>query len=274
MSKKVRKIINIILVLALAVTLSIYGRSFVENLRANKIYGDVKELAMGTAADSDASEDDSAEKADTEEDEAIKNFTFTDPYVKTLTAIDLKALQEVNPEVKGWISIPDTVIDFPIMQHEDNEYYLDYTWDNVKNIAGAIFFDSENAADMSDFNTLIYGHNMRNGTMFSVLEKYFRKNFLAEHPSIYVVTEGGVYKYNVYAAHRTEISTISFGMQIHTEPMRQEYIDFALDYSEIETDIIPTTEDSFLTLATCSYSQSYRVVIQAVLDKEASYIRE
>ena len=273
MSKKTRKIINIILIAILVVGLSFYGRSAVEKYRAKNIYNDVKSMVTGNN-DKTAGSADNSDSASSPENEVDSDFVFTDPYVEELMSMDLSGLMEMSSAVKGWIYIPNSVIDYPILQHTDNEYYLRHTWDGEYNRVGSIFFDCQNEADLSDFNTIVYGHNMNNDAMFSTLEKYLTKNYIEDHPSIYIVNENGIYKYNIFAAHRTSVSTISFGMKIQTEPMRQEYISFALDYSEIDTDIIPTTEDSFLTLATCSYTSEYRIVIQAILDKDASYIRD
>lgn len=272
MSKKTRKIINIILIVILVVGLSFYGRSVVEKIRAKNIYSDVKSIVMGN----NDSKEDSSDNSDSSSSESTEDsdFVFTDPYVEELVSMDLSDLMEMSSAVKGWIYIPDSVIDYPILQHTDNEYYLRHTWDGEYNRVGSIFYDYQNADDLSDFNTIVYGHNMNNDAMFSILEKYLTSNYIEDHPSIYIVNKNGVYKYNIFAAHRTSISTISFGMKIHTEPMREEYISFALDYSEIDTGIVPTTEDSFLTLATCSYTSQYRIVIQAILDKDASYIRD
>lgn len=273
MSNKTRKIVNIILVAALVVTLSLFGRSVVVDYRVQNRYDNIRSLVTSdssvgiTGDNSTASSDDSSEGS-------VDEPQTSDDYIEELLSIDLTSLIEISPEVKGWIYIPDTNIDYPILQHSDNDYYLKHTWDGAKNHVGSIFFDCQNETDLSDFNTIVYGHNMNNGSMFGNLENFLSDSFIEEHPSIYIATESGVYKYDIFAAHRTNINTIAFGMKIYTEPMREEYISFALDYSEIETGIEPTTEDSFLTLSTCSYGSQYRIVVQAILDKDASYIRD
>ena len=110
--------------------------------------------------------------------------------------------------------------------------------------------------------------------MFGTLKSFLPESFIEAHSSIYIVNENGVYKYDIFAAHRTNISTITFGMKIYTDSIREEFISFALDHSDVETDIEPTTEDSFLTLSTYSYVSRYRIVVQAILDAEMSYIRD
>lgn len=92
--------------------------------------------------------------------------------------IDWKALKEKNPEVVGWILIPDTDISYPIVQGSDNSYYLNHTFEKKENYAGAIFMDAGADASFQDRNTIIYGHNVKHGTMFAELEKFKEQAFL------------------------------------------------------------------------------------------------
>ena len=194
-----------------------------------------------------------------------------DPFVEQLIATDIKALQEINPEVVGWIYIPDTEIDYPDLQHEDNEYYLNHSWENTKNPNGAIFFDCESSIGLEDFNTLVYGHRINNKNMFSGLNRYNSLDYLKAHPSVYLVTEKGVYRYDVFSAYQTGMQTIAFGMKIESEKMRKEFISFAIDYSEADTGIVPEPDCRILTLATCNFNGVARQVVQAVLNEEVSY---
>ena len=87
-----------------------------------------------------------------------------------LKQLDIPALQEVNSEVIGWIYIPDTEISYPLLHTQDNETYLHAAWDGTENVAGSIFLETQCSTDLTDFNTIIYGHNMRNGSMFGALK--------------------------------------------------------------------------------------------------------
>ena len=95
---------------------------------------------------------------------------------------DFNALAEVNPDIAGWLKLEGTVIDYPIVQGTDNEYYLNHLFTREENSAGCIFMDAENAADFSDRCTFLYGHNMRNGTMFAALEPYRNQSYYESHP--------------------------------------------------------------------------------------------
>lgn len=257
-----RKILNILFIAALAVGVVFYGKS-------------LSEKEIGTRENEEAKEIVSANKTEVSEEKeefisGSKKPTVYDPYVEELITLDIDALREVNPEAVGWIFIPDTNIDYPVLQHEDNQYYLKYTWEHTRNNIGAIFLDCETSADLSDFNTLVYGHRINNKTMFGSLYKYLDEEYLKAHPSIYLVTDDGVFRYDIFAACQTGLETIPFAMKIETERKRSEFIDFAIEYADAKTGFVPSTNDSFLTLATCSFNETYRDVVQAVLNEEAS----
>lgn len=189
-----------------------------------------------------------------------------DPYVQALAELDLAALQEVNSDVIGWISIPDTVVSYPLLQGEDNDYYLHHTWNKETNSVGSIFMEHLINADLSEFNTLIYGHKMRNGSMFGGLKEYENIRYWEEHPTVYVRTAAGVYLYDIYAAYEAKLGTITYGLQITEDSTKQTFIQHGLDSSMIDTGIIPTQRDRILTLVTCTgRDYSGRWVVQAVL---------
>lgn len=97
------------------------------------------------------------------------------------TTIEFGELQKINPDIVAWIRIDGLGIDYPVVQGEDNEHYLYYTFRGEANVAGSIFLDYRNKADFSDSKIILYGHNMKNGSMFGSLKKYqdesvFREN--------------------------------------------------------------------------------------------------
>ena len=97
---------------------------------------------------------------------------YVDPYADALRNMDFTALREVNSDVLGWIMIPGTPISYPLLQGEDNQYYLKHTWKKWSSAVGAIFLECQNSPDLSDFNTIVYGHRMNNGSMFAPLKNY------------------------------------------------------------------------------------------------------
>ena len=192
-----------------------------------------------------------------------------DPVAEALRATDLAALQAVNEDVAGWIQIPDTVISYPVMHGENNDLYLDHTWDLKTNAVGAIFMDFRNSGDLSDFNTIIYGHNMRDDSMFGELHNFKNPEFLAAHPYVYVADESGCRRYEIFAAYEVSVSSAeSYQLEFADDADKQAFLDKCIALSGGDTEIVPTPADQVLTLSTCTgWGHSTRWVIQAVLDE-------
>lgn len=117
-------------------------------------------------------------------------------------AVDFAALQaNTNPDIYAWIYIPDSVIDYPVLQHPtDNAYYLNYNLDGSKGYPGCIYTENYNQKDFSDPVTVFYGHNMKNGSMFAGLHKYEDSQYFAEHPYVYIYTPEKLLVYQVFAS--------------------------------------------------------------------------
>lgn len=190
----------------------------------------------------------------------------TDFWAEALAGTDLVSLRAVNPEVIGWIAIPETELSYPVLQAEDNKYYLNHTWNNDQSSVGSIFMECQISPNMRSFNTIIYGHKMRNGSMFGNLLNYDDIEYWREHPSIYVVTDEGVCRYDIFAAYEVGVREIVYRININSEKRRSDFIQFCLENSAIDTGIVPTVQDKVLTLSTCTgRGHSTRFVVQGVL---------
>jgi len=197
---------------------------------------------------------------------------YDDPNMDEMRSIDLAALREVNPDVVGWIRIPGTQLDYPLMQGEDNQYYLKRTWEKKRNAAGSVFLEQTASPGFDEFNTLIYGHNMKNGTMFSNLRHYRDQEYLDNHPCVYIATDDAILRYEVFSAYTADVSTDTYRLYFEDDGRKQSVIDFYLEQSEVESDLVPTVEDRILTLSTCTGmgDYDYRLVVQAVLTGQFS----
>lgn len=202
----------------------------------------------------------------------LETFPEKDAIVQALEKIDLEALQAINEDVIGWLCIPDTEISYPLLQGEDNDFYLEHTWEGERCSGGSICMDWRSSSDLTDFHTILYGHRMRDGSMFGALKYYKTQEFWQEHPSVYIVDNSGVYVYNIFAAWEPKVNSIVYSHDIDTAEARQEFLDACLVGSEIDTTVIPDQEDKILTLSTCTgYGYHARWVVQGALAKE--YIR-
>ena len=183
-----------------------------------------------------------------------------------LLGLKINLLQAVNPDVIGWLEIPGTTISYPLMQGEDNHHYLEYNWKNEPSISGSVFMESTNNPDFSDYHTIIYGHRMLDDSMFGVLRRYSENQFWKDHQNVYIVTENDLRQYKVFAAHEPDIESIVYRLNIEEKGMEQDFIDFCLEKSTVDTGIIPDPGDKILTLSTYpEFGDWTRWVVHAVL---------
>lgn len=180
--------------------------------------------------------------------------------------IDFDSLRALNNEVVGWVSINGTNIDYPVLQGADNDYYINHGANKTENKAGAIFLDFYNDAGFKDQNTVIYGHNMKDGSMFADLHKFEKTDFAAGHPYVYIYTPGGAETiYKVFAAYTTPEDSFTYTINFADENSFDNYIKKARETSDITNDTEIGSGDSIITLSTCVQGQdTSRYVIQAV----------
>ncbi|HOO28711.1 MAG TPA: class B sortase [Lachnospiraceae bacterium] len=166
--------------------------------------------------------------------------------------VDFDGLKEVNSDFVAWLYVGAVGISYPVVQGEDNEYYLHQTFEDKKNSSGCIFMDWEVKKDLSSWNTFIYGHNMKNGTMFGSLKQFIWNNHLYEKdPYIYLFTEDGIYRYQIYSFYLDSPDSKMYWTCDTIKEYRQ-YIRTALGKSVYDCQTEATEEDNSVTLVTCS----------------------
>lgn len=175
-----------------------------------------------------------------------------DENLTTLASTDLSALRQVNPDVIGWICIPNTQINYPLMQGQDNTYYLEHTWEGKPNPYGSIFLECENIPDFTEFNTIVYGHNMNNGSMFGALPTFAYEWHWKQSPYVYIVTDEGVFRYEIFSSYSAEVDSPTYGLSFNQQKTREDFISMALEKSQIDTGITPAPTDRIITLSTCT----------------------
>ena len=187
--------------------------------------------------------------------------------------VDFADLQEnTNADIYAWIHIPDTQIDYPVLQHPtDNTYYLDYNLDGSRGYPGCIYTEDYNSKDFTDPNTVVYGHNMKNGTMFAGLHRYSDSEYLEEHPYVYIYTEDGLLVYEIFAAYESDDEHILYAHDgFEDEKVFGKYIEEIFGVrsmgSVLKEDAEVTPQSRILTLSTCiSNRPDNRFLVQGVL---------
>ena len=189
-----------------------------------------------------------------------------------LTQVDLDALREVNGDVVGWIAIPNTELSYPLVQGTDNQYYLSRNWKREKNSGGSVFLESTNKSDLSAFHTIVYAHRMRNDTMFGTLKYYDRLDFWREHPSVYIVLNDTIYRYDIFSAQEAAVESIIYRLDLEKNHLEDEFLQYCADNSVIHTGLTPEADGRFLTLSTCTEAgfAETRWVVHGVLAQEYS----
>lgn len=186
--------------------------------------------------------------------------------------IDVDTLSGMNEDFVGWIYYEPLELSYPIVRGTDNDYYTNYTFENEKNSSGAIFMDFLNKPDFSHFNTIIYGHNMRNGTMFGSLKKLLNdQTIVEEDPYLYVFTKDQVMMYEIFAMYVTKDSSHTYDLT-QTVQEQQQYLDYIKDTAVYYKDMSVFEDSSvddrkLITLSTChgKHGSGNRTVVHAVL---------
>ena len=239
---------NIILVIAIVVfavsAYKLYG-IFSEYNKGDKEYQKIQDLVINT------------EKKDDTKEEAF--------------SVDFEKLLEMNSDVVGWIRFDEpSEINYPVVQGRDNEEYLKRTFEANTNKLGTLFVDVNNPGDFSGRNTFIYGHNMKNGSMFAQLLKYKDDSFYKEHPYFYIYTpDGKVRTYEIFSAGVVKDTSDSYTMDYADDAAFQTYIDYIKQQSAYPTSAEVTTASKIVSLSTCTnVRDDERFLVHGVMIKE------
>ena len=203
-------------------------------------------------------------KETTETTKEIK-INYHDNFVNV--EVDFKSLENINSDFEGWLYIPGLSISYPVVLGTDNSYYLDHTFQKTENSAGTLFLDQVTTNPFENYNTIIHGHNMKNGSMFGKLKTYYRDTqAYADDPYFYVYTDGKAYKYFIFSYYVTNATSDTYQIPGSEESYQayKEYVTKSAVYQELVG--IPDSAP-IVTLSTC-YGDTYtdlRLVVHGIL---------
>ena len=243
MKEKIRKVILCVCVLVFLYSAFQLGKIIYDYY---KIDGDTNNLINNYV---EAQNDENDEKEEKE-----------DPLKRV---VDFESLLELNGDVIGWIYVPDTKIDEPILKGENNDSYLKTDiYGNYSN-AGTLFIDEINDENFTDQNTIIYGHNMKNGSRFHYVKYFLEKDFFEEHPYIYIyLPDGSIHVYQVYVSRILDAYSELYQKNIDYQTYTQTFMKGARQTREISDE-----EALLIMLSTCVAYDDQRFVVSARLDK-------
>lgn len=257
MKKKIWILVGTVLILVGMICGGIGIKSFLDEKNAGKDYEKIRsEVAMTSTPEPEIEEEQVMEETDEKE-----------PLV---LPVNLAELMEKYPDVYAWIQIPGTGIDYPIVQRTgDNSYYLNHTVEGKNKIEGAIYTEDYNAKNFFDANTVIYGHNMKNGSMFQQLHRYEDRKFLKENPDVVIYQTDQILHYRIFAAYVYDNRHLMESFDFSDSDVFDAYIESILDMKNmsnvIDDSVAITSEDRIITLSTCNGNDKERYLVQAVL---------
>lgn len=177
----------------------------------------------------------------------------SEPEKRKRFSIDFDSLQGVNEDICAWIHSPGTVINYPVLRGDDNDYYLKRLYTREKNYNGSIFMDYRNSPEFLDLNTVLYGHHMKNGSMFASIVEYRNQEYYEKHPIIDLYTPDMDYEIHVFSAYIAPAGDTYSTLFFNTREEHARFIDEITSLSDIKTDITVEPYDKIVTLATCTY---------------------
>ena len=199
-------------------------------------------------------------------DDVLSNIAVDDKQItetKTERILQLEELKKQNNDIIGWIEIENTIINYPVLQCEDNSFYMTHNYKKEYSAEGSIFLDKNYNWELPSSNLLLYGHNNKNKSMFAELLNYKEESYYREHPTIRFTTLAedktyeilAVFKSRVYYKSEKNVFRYYYFINAENEEEYNNYINESKKASLYDTGKTATYGEQLLTLSTCEYSQ-------------------
>lgn len=232
---------------------------FLEYQKGDRTYEEIMEYVQDPETDEQGKND-----PDPEDD---SGFTFLQ--------VDFEGLKAQNPDVVAWIQIPALDISYPAVQGKDNSYYLHHMFDGKENKNGSIFIDYHNQPEFTDSNTIVYGHNMKNGSMFGTLDRYQEKSLFEKYPCFYIYLPDGILEYRIVSSYAGMTGSVGFTYRFPELEDYQDFLEKIISYAAYDTGTEVTDTDHIVTLSTCVNSdRNYRYLVHGKLERNIKMYNE
>ena len=244
-------LVTVLGILLIFASVAYLGMVFYRYYASDKEYRELEQQVFGTGA---------GQQTNASEETGAQDGKLTAEDQEILQA--LKDLQQENADVIGWIRFDNLDVSYPVMQCEDNEFYLKHTFKKESNPAGSIFREAANTRDFEDCHTILYGHNMKNLSMFGILKKYKTENFYEENPYFTIYTTEHVYRYQIFAYYDIAMDADLYTIGFKPDEVFQDFVEKMRRRSYYDTGVDVNEKDKVLTLSTCS-TKGNRFVVNA-----------
>ena len=179
--------------------------------------------------------------------------TATQPLERSPIDVDFTALLAKNRDVVGWIYSPDTVINYPVVQGSDNDYYLHRFIDGTWNASGSIFVDARDTLCFDGRSAILYGHHMNDGSMFASIVNYKKQDYYNAHPNLYLNTPSGNYRLAVFSGFVTYADSSVYTFDFANDVEFMDYVEKMKGFSDFSSDVTVSATDHIAVLSTCTY---------------------
>lgn len=234
-------------------------KSLLDYRKGDKIYSDVEQSVFAE----DTKKPTTADKNNTN---TTDTTTAAGPESVLLTNYNHQALLDLNQDAVGYLQIPALNVLLPVVQGTDNDYYLHHTITGESAKNGTLFIDSRNADGIESQNAIIYGHNMKNGSMFGLLNRYEKADFFTtgDNKYFYFYIEDKIYKYEIYSVHKTPAISSTYTTVFNNSDAFFTYINSMIQASAHQNSVDIFSDSKTVTLSTCTSNDDVRLVVQAV----------
>ena len=204
--------------------------------------------------------------------DGYRNFNteeiIQDGIVVSGNPVDFTKLKEENSDICAWIRIPGTAVDYPVLRSdtlEEEDFYLDHDYKKKSAAHGAIYMQKINDETFISNNTVLYGHDMLDGTMFADIKKYRNQSFLDKNPLIKIYTPKRILTYKIFSAYKTDDKSIPDTYNFYDEASFNEFTEKCLKSNVSDKSVSPKFGDKLITLSTCTGSKNERFIAVGVL---------
>ncbi len=228
-----------------------------------KISTEASESSVQDAAGETLSEEDEADKLADQYAQEVADARAQARKESASVCNAISQLRKQNEDVVGWIKFINLDISYPVMQGSTNDEYLRHTWSGMANNSGSIFMESLNTSDFQDSHTIIYGHNMKDGSMFGKLKNYKEEGGYEKAPYFFIYTENVAYEYQIFAYYDIAEDGDIYCIYYDASDEFGQLVQSMKRHSWIDTGVSVDKNDKVITLSTCS-TEGRRFVVNAV----------
>lgn len=254
---------------------SFYAKSFLENRAAQMEYESLREECMDEEVSDDSppvlaaalKKENTDKRVPQKKNNSNENLPQKEKQIQESFGISWDKLRKINDQAVGWIKIPGADISYPVVQGEDDEYYLHHSISKEKDAFGTIFLGAGSSDDFQDSHSFLYGHNMEGNMMFANLNRYEEEDFYRQCPEFYIITPEAMYCYEIFSVEQAgqQSPGFQYGYELGS-PAYKKQLELLSGNSMYQTDVKTDSSKPIVTLVTCnSRLDDIRMTIHGIL---------